>query len=473
VSGHPNGSTLYYPELLYLDGAFVTGQGVLVDHAGRIERITTRQDAGNAAIVELPRRALLPGFINTHSHSFQRLIRGKSETRIISGKDFWSWRATMYHAAAQLSPEQVYDVARMAFLEMLFSGTTTVGEFHYLHTDPAGEVYSDPNQLSKQVIAAAQSVGIRIVLLRAAYLRSGFELARDPGQLRFFESKSEFLRNTQALIKEFQPGATNVSFGVAPHSIRAVPLDDLKEIAAWTQSERLPLHMHVAEQVAENAACVKEYGCTPVQLLSRNNILTGRFTAVHAIHIQADEVAQLAHAGATICSCPTTERNLGDGILAADRVMSSGIRVALGSDSQAQIDPLEDARELDYHLRLRDQQRSVLDQIECQPIAERLFACATRNGAISLDVPAGDFREGHCADAFTIDLDDLSIAGHSADDLLPTLVFSLNRSAIRDVLVNGRWVIRDKRHPLETEIVAHYKEVHARVWNSKPTGATR
>ncbi len=466
-------STFYSPELLYLDGNFVSGKGVLVEDGGQIERVATRQTAGQANIVDLPRKALLPGFINTHSHTFQRLIRGKSESRIVSGKDFWSWRGTMYHAAAQLSPEEVYDVARMAFLEMLLAGITTVGEFHYLHTDPTGKAYIDPNLLSKQVIDAARSVGIRIVLLRTAYLRSGFNLPRDGGQTRFFESKTEFLRNMQALLKDCSHGSADVRFGVAPHSIRAVPLEDLKDIAAWTQAERLPLHMHVAEQVAENAACVQEYGCTPVQLLSRNGILTSRFTAVHAIHIQPDEVAQLADAGATICSCPTTERNLGDGIFAADQAMTSGIRVAFGSDSQAQIDPLEDARELDYHLRLRDQERAILDQIDGRPLAERLFLCATRNGALALDVPTGEFREGQLADGFTIDLDDLSIAGHSPDDLLPILVFSMNRSAICDVLVNGRCVVRDRKHPLEGEIVARYQDLHSRVWHTKPTGATR
>ena len=152
-------------------------------------------------------------------------------------------------------------------------------------------------------------------------------------------------------------------FGVAPHSIRAVPLADLKEIAAWSRENKLPLHMHVAEQVAENTACLGEYGLTPVALLKKNRFSVLDFTAVHAIHISSDEIAMLADANTTICSCPTTERNLGDGVFAADRVMKAGISVALGSDSQAQIDPLEDARELDYHLRLEQQERAILDQI--------------------------------------------------------------------------------------------------------------
>ena len=196
--------------------------------------------------MDLPGKALLPGFVNAHSHTFQRLIRGKSESRATSGRDFWSWRGTMYHAAAQLDPQDVYDVARMAFLEMVLSGTTTVGEFHYLHNAPGGRPYDDPNLLSKQIIAAAQSVGIRIVLLRSAYLRSGYELPPDPGQIRFYETALAVPRQHGGAGRRIPP---NVRIGVAPHSLRAVPLRELKEIAAWTRERKLPLHMHVAEQV--------------------------------------------------------------------------------------------------------------------------------------------------------------------------------------------------------------------------------
>ncbi len=373
----------------------------------------------------------------------------------------------MYHAAAQLTPKEFYHVARMAFLEMLFAGITTVGEFHYVHTDPTGHPYDDPNELSKQVIAAARSVGLHIVLLRSAYQRSGFKLPPDPGQTRFLESTSAFLNNMQALITEYSSVAGEVSFGVAPHSLRAVPLDDLLEITAWARANKLPLHMHVSEQVAENDACLREYGCTPVALLSRNRILGADFTAVHAIYLQPEEIAELARSGASICACPTTERNLGDGILAADRVMQAGIRIALGSDSQAQIDPLEDARELEYHLRLRDQRRSILDRIENRTLAERLLNCATVHGAQALNVAAGEFVPGAFADAFTVDLDDLSIAGASPEDLPAALVFSLNRTAIRDVIVSGRTILRNREHPLQNEIVTHYRETHSKIW---PTG---
>ena len=460
-------NTLYRPELLYSNGGFIANSGVLICENGQFLEASEKATASSTEIVDLPGKALLPGFVNVHSHSFQRLIRGKSESRIVSGKDFWSWRGTMYHAASQLDPQDFYDVARMAFLEMVLAGTTTVGEFHYLHNAPNGEPYDDPNLLSKQVIAAAQSVGIRIVLLRTAYLRSGHELPRDPGQIRFFESTSAFLENMSALLHDCSATPSEVRFGVAPHSVRAVPLADLKKIAAWSRSNNLPLHMHVAEQIAENTACAHEYGgYTPIQLLSKEKLLGPDFTAVHAIHISAEEIAMLAEADATICSCPTTERNLGDGIIAADRVVAAGIRIAFGSDSQAQIDPLEDARELDYHLRLEKQERAILDPVSTQTLASRLFAYATVHGARGLAMPGGTLTPGSLADFFTVDLNDVSIAGHSPEDLLPIIVFALNRSAIRDVVVNGRFILRDQKHVLQDEIVCRYKDTHRKVWQN-------
>ena len=229
--------TLYRPELLYSDGRFVAGGELLVSEEGLILEADGALDFGAIKIVELPGKALMPGFVNAHSHTFQRLIRGKAESRVVSGRDFWSWRGTMYYAASRLNPQQVYDVARMAFLEMVLAGTTTVGEFHYLHNALGGDAYDDPNLLSKQVIAAAKSVGIRIVLLRTAYLRAGFELAPEPGQRRFYESSKAFLQNMAALVKETSGDGSQVRFGVAPHSIRAVPLRELHEIAEWARAK--------------------------------------------------------------------------------------------------------------------------------------------------------------------------------------------------------------------------------------------
>src|ERR1700691_763970 len=276
----------------------------------------------------------------------------------------------------------------------------------------------------------------------------------------------------EALRKEDPADSPDVRFGVAPHSLRAVPLRELKEIAVWTRGRKLPLHMHVAEQTGENEACLREYGSTPVALLGREGLLGPDFTAVHAIHISADEIELLARANTTVCSCPTTERNLGDGVIAADQVMREGIRIAFGSDSQAQIDPLEDARELDYHLRLTQQQRAILDQIGEQRLAARLFACATVNGARALAVPSGTLAADSFADFFTIDLRDISIAGSSTEDLLPLVVFGMSRAAIRDVAVNVKLIVHDGRHPAQEEIVSRYEEIHAKVWRDS-AGAAR
>jgi formimidoylglutamate deiminase len=457
-------STYYQPEVLYADGGFVTNTGAVSDDSGRITK--KRETSGRT--VPFLRKALLPGLVNVHSHSFQRLIRGKSESRRTSGKDFWSWRGTMYHAAARLSPEDVYDVTRMTFLEMAHAGITTVGEFHYLHNAPDGRPYDDPNLLAKQVIAAAQSVGIRIVLLRSAYFRSGYKVPTDSGQLRFFEKSKDFIANMELLIAACAGISDEVQVGIAPHSIRAVPLADLRELAKWAHEKQLPVHMHISEQVAENAACEAEYGSTPISLLAKEGLLTSKLTAVHATHTTDDEISMMADAGATICACPTTERNLGDGILAADKVMQAGIGIALGSDSQAQIDPLEDARQLDYHLRLAHQERALLDQIAEQPLASRLLNCATMNGAKSLGIEAGTLTGGAYADFFTVDLDHPSIAGNSPEDLLPILVFGLEKTAIQDVAVNGRLIIRDGKHKLEEEIIDRYKEVYRKVWGNAP-----
>jgi formimidoylglutamate deiminase len=459
----------FRPSLLYRDGGFVAGDRVYVDDAGRIAA-----SADDGTRIDLEGKALLPGFINAHSHSFQRLIRGRAESRAVSGRDFWSWRNTMYQAAARLSPEDVYDVARMCFLEMVRAGITTVGEFHYLHNAPDGTPYDDPNLLAHQVIAGAQSVGLRIVLLRSAYLRSGYQLSPDPGQSRFFEQIDAFLSNIERLRASYAAGSADVRFGVAPHSIRAVPLDALREIASWARTNSLPIHMHVAEQTAENTACRQEYGCTPVELLRREGLLGGDFVAVHAIHLDSQEIAAFANARAIVCSCPTTERNLGDGIVPVDALMKLGVRHALGSDSQAQIDPLEDARELDYHLRLAQQERAVLDQIDGRPIAARLFECATLHGAQALGIESGSLRPGEYGDMVSIDLKDISVAGHTAEALLPLLVFGASRGAIRDVVVNGKVIVRDGRHPLEDEIVQRYQQLYRRVWGEEqPSGSAR
>ena len=435
----------WLPDLVYIDGQFQSDRAVECDSDGKITRIVESKDAINA--VRLQGRALLPGMVNAHSHAFQRVIRGRTEHRSQHTTDsFWTWREQMYSAANRLEPEDIYDVSRMAFLEMALTGITAVGEFHYIHHQRDGSAYSDPNLLEREVIRAARDVGIRIALLRVAYARSGYQTEVNPLQVRFIEDSDVYLQRLEQLLDAPELGDGMAWIGVAPHSVRAVPLDYLKTIVAFANKRELPVHMHVAEQPAEVSACIQEYGRSPVALLETEGLLSKRFTAVHAIHVTPKAIAALARAGALVCACPTTERNLGDGVVPVDAYFDAGVRVALGSDSQIQIDLLEDARELEYHLRLQKMERNVLSG---SALAQRLFDCATVSGAVSIGLHGGGKIEaGSPADFFTVDLNDLSIAGADADSLPANIVFSLSRTAVRDVVVAGRQIVENGRHGL-------------------------
>ena len=457
---------LFLPDLLYAAGQAHAGVGLLVSGDGTVQGLVQSEEiagleASGTEIFRLPGRALLPGLANAHSHSFQRLFRGRAEGRRSGGDTFWTWREQMYRAASFVSPEDLYDVARATFLEMVAAGITVVGEFHYLHNEPSGAPYSDPNLLSLEVIRAAQSVGIRICLLRTAYLRAGFEREPHPGQARFYESGEAYLENLQALLAA-TAGRAGVSVGASPHSIRAVSLVVLKEIAGFAQARKLPLHLHISEQPAENDACLAEYGQTPVALMAAHGVLDRRTTLVHSIHLTEAEFRQVADAGSVICSCPTTERNLGDGIFSADLVARLGIPVAYGTDSQAQIDILEDARQSEYHLRLLKRERGILDTIDGEEISSRLLRSATASGYRALGLGGGSLALGEPADFFTVDLNDAAILGVDRGSLAAQMVFGVGRSAIRDVAVQGRLVLMEGKHQVDKEIRARYRNVQER-----------
>ncbi|HXA64040.1 MAG TPA: formimidoylglutamate deiminase [Bryobacteraceae bacterium] len=460
--------TGWLADFVFTGGGFETGLAMFADPSGRITRFS-RDSADLARAERLSNRAILPGLVNVHSHAFQRVIRGRTEHRTAAERDtFWTWRKSMYHAASELTPEAMYHAARMAFLEMALSGITTVGEFHYVLHGPGGEPYSDRNLLALQVLRAANDVGIRIALLRTAYVRAGFGKPADPGQARFITPcVQDFIADTEALqrvvARDYRPDRAWI--GVASHSIRAVPLDYLSEVATFARAGDLPLHMHVAEQPAEVEACLAEYGLRPIQLLYQHDLLDSRLTAIHAIHITGDEIAHLANAQAKVCACPTTERNLGDGTSPADELLGAGVGICFGSDSNVQIDPLEDARALEYHLRMRRLERVVLATDSSHDgLAKRLFDCATETGARSLGAPGGKLEPGRPADFFTVDLSDPSIAGANASSLLNNILFSAERTAIRDVSVGGEFVIRDGCHRLQDEILQNFDALQRTLW---------
>ena len=458
-------SQTWIPELVYVNRRFVSDTALVTDNQGRILELVPA--ASYATGIRLQNRAILPGLVNSHSHAFQRVIRGRTEYRSSDTTDsFWTWRELMYHAANRLDVDDIYVASRMAFLEMALSGITTVGEFHYLHHAPNGQPYDDPNLIAKEVIRAAQDVGLRIALLRVAYERAGFNQEPNPLQKRFIESAETYCHNLERLRSDLGDNALAWA-GSAPHSVRAVSLNYLKIVNDYASRNNLPMHMHVAEQPAEVAACIEEYGRSPVALLDTEGLLSDKFTAVHAIHVTPKAIASLAKSGAFVCACPTTERNLGDGVVPADGYLENGVPICFGTDSHIQIDLLEDARELEYHLRLQRRERAVLastNEHGPSALAARLLECATINGAKSIGFNGGSLETETPADFFTVDLNDPSIAGASEEDLLSNIVFSLSRSAIKEVVVQGKRIVEDGHHQDEDEIIQQFKSLQKRLW---------
>jgi formimidoylglutamate deiminase len=417
--------TVYEPDFLFAEGKLQAGARLCVDDDGRVAA------SGQGAAVRLKGRALFPGLVNAHSHAFQRVLRGHTE-RVEQGDDFWAWRERMYRAASTLTPEQLYVASRQAFVEMALAGITTVGEFHYLHHQPDGRPYDDVHELARQVVRAARDAGLRIALLRVAYARAGFQVPSNPRQARFIDPDVETYLQRALELKFDDPLAT---VGLAPHSVRAVPRPWLEAIAR-AAPDRIT-HLHVAEQPAEVKACFAEHGLHPVDLLDDIGLLHARTTAVHGIHLDGSHAKKLAR----VCACPTTEANLGDGIVPADILAAEGTHLCLGTDSQARIDLLEEARLLDGHLRLQRLKRAVL---EPEHVGAQLLRIATEEGAAALGLDVGRLAPGQPADFFTVDLTHPTVVGVP----LESLVFAATPGAVRDVAVQGRLIVREGQHAL-------------------------
>jgi len=464
------------PELLYVDGVFRRGMAVEFSAAsGRITRVapatalTLDGTEPEGRIARLTGRALMPGFVNAHSHAFQRLIRGRTQwrPRVSEGADFWTWRTAMYTAANALTPDDVFEVSRFCFIEMLSAGITSVGEFHYLHRDPAGNAYEDPAELAQRVIAAADDAGIRICLLNVAYATGGIDEPLAIAQRRFGTPDIEaFLTDTVELADE-AGRHPRVTVGVAPHSLRAVPRYWLPAIHSLAFGLGAPLHMHVSEQPAEVTACLEKYGRRPVEVLADLGIIDEHFTAVHATHLTFREVEVLGIPGPTVCACPTTERDLGDGFLPGMELLDAGARIAIGTDSQTMIDPLGEVRLLEYHERLRRQHRILIhatthgdQRLETAPV---LLSVATGEGARSLRLAAGRIEPDAFADFVAFDLDHRALAGWTEDTLDALLALSAPPSVVSDVWVGGVQRIHAGRHRLDREAEAAFRSVSRRI----------
>jgi formimidoylglutamate deiminase len=399
---------------------------------------------------------VLPGMVNLHSHAFQRALGGLTEKAGPGPDSFWTWRELMYRFANRISPEQIEAVAAQLYAECLRHGYTSVCEFHYIQRDVNGEPYARPAETAERVARAAHKSGIGLTLLPVMYSYAGFnEQPLTPGQRRFRTDPELVLRIVEAL----EPlRSSQLEVGAAPHSLRAVAISQLRELAQALPAGR-PLHIHIAEQQLEVRQCLEATGRRPVDYLLDEAAIDARWCLVHATHLSDAEIARLAASGAVAGLCPTTEANLGDGIFALEAFIGAGGRFGIGSDSHVSQSPVEELRWLEYGQRLAQQRRNVAVHGEQRDVAAFLWQRALQGGAQAAGRRLGLLAPGRRADLLVLDSDHPNLDGLDASDVLGRFLFCGNDNLVRDVLAGGRWVVRGGRHLEQDAIVQDYKAV--------------
>ncbi len=424
------GEQALWCELAWLGGERAE-EGVVVELGGeRIQSVTSGVASAPAGATSLA-GLTVPGLANAHSHAFQRAIRGRTQSE---RGDFWTWREQMYAVAEAIDPDQYFALARATFAEMALAGITAVGEFHYLHHGPGGARYDDPNAIGNALIEAAGEAGIRITLLDTCYLHGGIGREPEGAQLRFSDGDVDGWAERVGVLEA--PAGARI--GAAIHSVRAVDPEAAARVAAVAAERSWPLHAHVSEQPTENEDCASAYGKTPSEVLSDAGALSERFTGIHATHLSEGDLGLLGGCG--VCLCPTTERDLADGVGPARGLAEAGARLCVGSDSHALIDLLEEARAIELDERLESGVRGGHSAAE-------LLRVATGGGHESIGWPeAGTIAPGSLADLVTVGLDGVRLAGTSPDHALESLVFAGTAADVRQVMVGGRFVVRDGAH---------------------------
>ncbi|MFZ9629695.1 MAG: formimidoylglutamate deiminase [Ilumatobacteraceae bacterium] len=431
-------STAYWCESAWLGGDTVDDAVLVTVDGGVIGAVEVgvQRPAGAVAL----HGVVLPGLANAHSHAFHRALRGRTQ---VGTGSFWTWREQMYAAASRLQPDTYHRLARATFAEMALAGVTCVGEFHYLHHDTGGRSYNDPNALGQSLVEAAAAAGIRITLLDTCYLHGGLSaegdyLAPNEVQQRFSDGSVERWATRVEAAATLQGPHCRV--GAAVHSVRAVDPTAIAAVASFSAERSMVLHTHLSEQPAENEQCHAAHGSTPTQVFADAGALGQSFSAVHATHLTDTDISLLGGARCTCCFCPTTERDLADGIGPAARLLAAGAGLSLGSDSHAVIDLLEEARAVELDERLATNVRGSHD-------AASLLRAATEAGHGSLGWhDAGRIAVGQRADLVAVSMESVRTAGTSAIARLATVVFAATAADVRSVVVDGRLVVDEGRH---------------------------
>jgi formimidoylglutamate deiminase len=403
----------------------------------------------------------VPGLPNLHCHAFQRGMAGLAERRGPTTDSFWTWREVMYRFLQRLSPDDVEAIAAFAYMEMLETGFTTVGEFHYLHHDVDGRPYADLGEMASRIAAASAQTHIGLTLLPSFYANGGFGgAAPGAGQRRFINDPDRFLvlvERSRAIVAAL-PAAR---IGIAPHSLRAVTPATLRAVCRAMPDG--PIHIHAAEQVREVEECIAALGRRPVEWLLENVALDSRWCVIHATHTTAAEIEALAASQAAVGLCPLTEASLGDGIFDGAAYLAAGGRFGIGTDANIQIDAAAELRQLEYGQRLAQRARNVMALAEGESTGRRLYAAALAAGAQALQRPIGSLAIGSRADIVLLDDNHPDLAARSGDHWLDAWIFVAGRGAVQTVLVGGETVVEAGRHTMRPAIEARLRTVVARL----------
>jgi formimidoylglutamate deiminase len=455
-------TTLFAPTALLPDG-WADNVLIEIDKEGWIVGVDSfKQLSAAAKDAEMAAGPLVPGMPNVHSHAFQRAMAGLTERGSSGRKDnFWSWRDTMYRFLGAITPEDMEALAAQVYVEMLKAGYTTVGEFHYVHHQRDGRPYADRAEMSRQMIKAALETGIAITHMPVLYAYGGFgEQLPAEGQRRFIHTVPELMTILEGAHAAYH-NVPQVTLGFAHHSLRAVSPEMLREgtRAARKLLPQAPIHIHAAEQVAEVEGCLAWSNMRPVEWLLEHGEVDARWTFIHATHMTEAETAALAASGIVAGLCPTTEANLGDGVFPLLAFFEAGGRFAIGSDSHISISMTEELRWLEYVQRLILRERTIVREAENPSVGAVLFERAVAGGAQSLGRKTGRIEIGHRADFLVLDQALPVMTGKLRDHVLDTAIFASDENPVKDVMAGGRWVVRDRHHKREEQILERYRKV--------------
>ena len=461
--------TAYFADTAWLPHGWASNVHIAVDDRGSLAGVD--EDSLPADAQHLG-RYVLPGMPNLHSHAFQRAMAGLAERQTHDEDSFWTWRETMYAFAGRIDPDSMRAIAAQLYVEMLKAGYTHVCEFHYLHNQPDGQPYAESAAMSLALVEAAREAGIGLTLLPALYMTGGFDKRPlSERQRRFHHTVDSYLRLVEQLRKMED---STLRVGVALHSLRAVPQDAMHAVLESGLVDMAPIHIHIAEQIGEVQDCLALRNARPVEWLLDHAPVDPRWCLVHATHMTADETRRVAVSGAVAGICPTTEANLGDGLFPLKAYLDAGGTLGIGSDSHISVSPVEELRWLEYGQRLSTRHRNIAVSESSNSVGETLWSDALYGGAQASGVQVGEIDGSDPdspgmslrADLLVLDQDSPALAGRTAESALDTFLFAGNANLVHHVMVDGKWVVRDFRHPDEERIAARYRETAARLAES-------